>query len=252
MLMAFAHSTRWILVCLLLTACGQSGPPQPPAPVPEAETETEVWPQGGQLARLDAARSSLRIRVFSAGRAAALGHNHVLTAPWLQGALWTPLEGLEGARFSLSLRLDELEIDRPQERAALGPAFATPLDAQAIAGTREHMLGPDNLDAARHPWVRMHSIGIQGTPPELRVDVDIELHGRHQRRVLPLRAWREAGAWRTQGTFTVLQSDFGVTPYSVLGGLLAVQDALQIDFDLSLGSADPPAHQVLVEQAAVR
>jgi hypothetical protein len=35
------------------------------------------------------------------------------------------------------------------------------------------------------------------------------------------------------GELTLKQSDFGITPFSVLGGALAVQDQLELRFELS-------------------
>jgi len=218
---------RILLLCLLLAGCGQTAAPlQPAAPI-------ESPPSGGRLATIDAAHSHLQILAFSGGRAAALGHNHVLTAPHLQGWLWTPDEGLAGARFALRLRLDELALDAPELRATLGPAFASHLDAEAVAATRAHMLGADNLAADRYPLLLLRSLHVRGTPPHLEAEVEIELHGQRRRRVLLLEAWQDAGGWRTRGAFAVRQSDFGISTYSVLGGLLAVQDELQISFDLS-------------------
>ena len=37
---------------------------------------------------------------------------------------------------------------------------------------------------------------------------------------------------QVQGSMVLRQTDFGVRPYSVLGGLLAVQDAVVVDFTL--------------------
>lgn len=219
---------RVLLLCLLLAGCGQTAAPVRPLQ-PEAH---EAWPEGGRLAAVDAARSRLQILVFRAGTAAALGHNHVLTAPRLQGWLWTPEAGLEGARFALRLRLDELELDAPEFRASLGPDFASHLDAEAIAGTRAHMLGPDNLEADRYPVLQLRSASISGQLPQLQAEVEIELHGQRRRQLIALEVWQEDGVWRTRGDFTVRQSNFGVRPYSVLGGLLAVQDELKISFDI--------------------
>jgi hypothetical protein len=43
---------------------------------------------------------------------------------------------------------------------------------------------------------------------------------------------REGPLLRASGEFVLRQSDFGMTPFSVLGGLMAVQDMVGITFDL--------------------
>ena len=64
------------------------------------------------------------------------------------------------SHFSLEFRLDALALDRPEERAAIGGAFATPLGPALVESTREHMLGPFNLQAERFPLVRIDSVQI--------------------------------------------------------------------------------------------
>ncbi|XHS76399.1 YceI family protein [Burkholderiaceae bacterium UC74_6] len=205
-----------------------------PAPMPPESGGSIPWPEDGVTEAIQPQHSDVRIQVFSGGRVPKLGHNHVLTVPRLQGRVWTQERGrTDGARFELSFRLDELEIDRPELRAAMGPAFASVLDAEAVAGTRAHMLGPDNLEADRFPLVRMRSIRVTGQAPQMSAEIEIELHGQRRRQAVALEARRDANAWAVRGAFRLRQSDYGITPYAVLGGLLAVQDELSIDFTLS-------------------
>ena len=144
----------------MLAACGAP----PPAPLLQQAHQQQQQQQdfadirrieGGALHGIDAARSALRIHVFRAGRAANLGHNHVLAVPALQGLLWLPAQGTREARFELAFRLDQLLIDPPELRAALGPAWASPMSPEAIAATRTNMLGAGNLQADTYPWVRI-------------------------------------------------------------------------------------------------
>jgi hypothetical protein len=43
---------------------------------------------------------------------------------------------------------------------------------------------------------------------------------------------RDADRLRVSGSFDVLQSDFGIRPFSVFGGALSVRDRLDIRFSL--------------------
>jgi hypothetical protein len=58
----------------------------------------------------------------------------------------------------------------------------------------------------------------------------IELHGRVRRQWLVVHLDAEGLA---RGEAVLRQSDFGLTPFSILGGLLAVRDELLVDFSLS-------------------
>jgi hypothetical protein len=164
-------------------------------------------------------RNELRILVFRGGAAARLGHNHVLRAgdlrvDWLAG----------GPR--LRFRLDALEVDPPELRGRADEAFASAVDDQARAGTRSNLLKA--LDAAAHPEVEVRTLSQSGEGARRAVEAEITLHGTSRRQ------WFVADVQgrRARGQVVVRQSDFGIQPFTVLGGLLAVQDALVVEFEL--------------------
>lgn len=217
-----------LLTGLLLVACAA-----PPLDRPLPATAAIAADQAGTRYALDAAQSAVRIHVFRAGRAAHLGHNHVLSVPRLRGLLLVP-EGdkAAGARFELSFRLDELVVDEPALRTGLGPGWASLMSAEAIAATRLNMLGEGNLQAERFPDVQLRSRLIAGEWPKLVAELEIELHGQRRLQLLPLQAEMAAGRIKASGSLVLRQSDFGIAPFSVMGGLLAVRDELLIEFEL--------------------
>ena len=214
---------------LLLSACAGPGP-----------TAELLLPVAGITADLpgarfavDGARSAVRIHAFRAGRAANLGHNHVLSVPRLSGVLLLPAaDSLAGARFELSFRLDELVLDLTELRAALGPGWASLMTAEAIAATRANMLGEGNLQADRFPVVTLRARQIGGELPKLVAELEIELHGQRRTQWIALDATRTDASVTARGSLVVRQSDFGIAPFSVLGGLLAVRDELLIEFEI--------------------
>jgi hypothetical protein len=223
-----------------LLACGsvpQSGGAAA-APVPASAMDTwsrqyaALAASGGTLLHLDPQRSSVRILVFRGGRAARLGHNHVATATAFGGFLYLPGNGAAGARFDLEFRLDALQLDAPDLRASLGAPFAAELTPGDIANTRSHMLGDDNLQADRYPFVRIRGLQVSGEGPDYAVDVECEMHGRKQTLRVPVRVEGLPERAAVSGSLVLRQSDFGVQPYSALGGLIAVQDAVIVQFTL--------------------
>jgi polyisoprenoid-binding protein YceI len=114
----------------------------------------------------------------------------------------------------------------------LGSAFASFLPAGAIEGTRDHMLGEDNLQADRFPLVRVHSVEITGEGPKYAAKIEVELHGQKREMWLPLNVAGLPDHLAVNGSFVLRQTDFGAKPYSVLGGLLAVKDEVVIEFEL--------------------
>ncbi len=187
----------------------------------------------GKVFTLDPKASSVRIYVFRGGLATKLGHNHVLSAPQFDGFVHMPPGMESNARFDLAFRLDQLEIDNTEYRSGLGKAFSTVLNQAAIDGTREHMLGEDNMQADRYPFVRIHSLQITGESPRLAAKVQVEMHGQKREMWIPLSADVRPDQLTVSGSFVLRQTDFGAQPYSVLGGLLAVQDEVVIDFKLA-------------------
>lgn len=187
---------------------------------------------GDAVYRFRPETSSVRIVAFRSGRVARLGHNHVLTAPVQRGVGAVGPDGAAGSRFDLAFRLDALVIDDPAQRAALGPAFASTLSADAVAGTRDHLLGDGGLQAARWPVVRIRSLRIVGEAPVYAAEVEVELHGQRHSQPVALNVSGLPERLVASGALVLRQSDFGVQPYSVGGGLLAVADEVVIDFRL--------------------
>ncbi len=188
--------------------------------------------RGGKVFQLDPKLSTVRIYVFRAGSAARLGHNHVLSAPTFSGFVYVPDGASAAARFDLAFRLDQLEIDKPEFRAALGGAFSSVISPEMIASTREHMLGAENMQAEQYPLVRIHALQITGESPRFAAKVRVEMHGQAREMWLPLRVEGLPDRVTAAGSLVLRQSDFGIKPYSVFGGLMAVQDEVVIEFNL--------------------
>lgn len=229
-----------VLALASLLLCGCAATPEPAVPLVQLSpwapdfAELRAGQDAQALLRVDAAASTLSIHVFRAGRAARLGHNHVLSAPKLTGFVKLPAGGtdLGAAGFELALRLDELQLDAPAARAALGAGWASTLSPEMVAATRANMLGAAGLQAASHPLVRIRSLRISGATPKLAALIEIELHGQRRQQWIALHADVESESVRARGALVLRQSDFNLTPFSVAGGLLAVQDELLIEFDL--------------------
>lgn len=188
--------------------------------------------EGGKLFTLDPKTSAVRIYAFRAGSAARLGHNHVLAAPQFEGYFHLPAAGTASARFDLEFRLDQLEFDNPLYRATLGKAFSSILSPEAIEGTRQHMLGASNMQADLFPCVRIHSLQIAGEAPKFAAKIQVEMHGQTREMWVPLHVEGLPDSLAVSGSFVLRQTDFGVKPYSVMGGMLAVQDEVVIEFQL--------------------
>lgn len=228
---------RVLLLCCGLAACQ--------APVPKATSPAEPdrlsqlqqafesrSAAAGQRYRIDPATSQVRIYAFRAGAARKQGHNHVLSVPQFEGEVRVPTENPADAAFAIRVPLAALAIDDAALRAATGGNFTSPRSAEDIVGTRKNLLGSKGLDAERFPDLWLHSVSVAGDWPVLVAEVAVTLHGVTASQPVVLRVERDPQGLRARGSFSLRQTDFGLTPFSVLGGLLAVQDEVAIDFDL--------------------
>jgi hypothetical protein len=233
---------RWLLLLLMLSLAGCQYMRSPEAKASPGIESTDIGSiaapyrkladEGVAVYRLDAADSDVRIHVFRGGRAARVGHNHLLQLPRLEGYVAVPTEAVSDAHFDLRFALEDLVLDDPALRAETGGAFADPLSESDIQATRRNMLGTRVLDADNHPEVRLRSQQIGGDWPFLLARVVVTLHGQESEHEVLLRVTRDAERMRVQGQLLLRQSEHGITPMSILGGLLTVQDAIAITFDL--------------------
>ncbi|WP_425254090.1 YceI family protein [Janthinobacterium sp. NFX145] len=219
--------TVFLLACAMLAACT----PLPPAPAPASTPATPAampapaWQrQGVQLLHIAPEESLLTITVRRGGALARLGHDHVVASRSLQGVV-APALGRAQFRF----RLDAMSVDEASLRQAAG--LTTAPSADAIAGTRHNML-VRVLEAERYPWV---SIDARRTGDKEVFEADITLHGVTRTLRLPVRIEQTVDGRRLQasGSLLLKQSDFGIVPFAVLGGAMAVQDQMELAFRIT-------------------
>ena len=212
------RALRLLPLLALVSACSQ--PPTAPGPLPAARPDG-VQPApvaDGAAWIVDPAASLIAVTVRRGGLLARLGHDHVIAVHTLAGQVAPALD-----RADLSFRLDAMTVDEPQLLREAG--IESQPAAAAIEGTRHNMLGPV-LDAPRFPLVALH---VERAGAD-RLRVDVTLHGVTRRLLLPAVVRVGSAEVDASGTARLNQTDFGITPFSVGGGLLAVEDALEIRY----------------------
>ncbi|HEX4299894.1 MAG TPA: YceI family protein [Gammaproteobacteria bacterium] len=180
---------------------------------------------------VDADHSAVEFLVYKAGTFAAFGHNHTVEAHGFTGDVYLA-PAFKDSIFALKLPVKDFEVDRPEARAAQGADFATHPSAQDIKGTTEHMLGADCLDADKYPDVSLQSAEVTGSESKAEMTVRITLHGTARDLKVPVTITKDGDGLTASGDFELKQSEFGITPYSALGGGLQVADALKVHFKI--------------------
>lgn len=211
-------------MALALAGCAAA----PPTAAPHLPQAPALRVRGAQVYRIVPRRSELRIRVYRGGALADLGHDHVIVTSAIDGCIYLH-RTLAASGFEARVALERFKVDPPAARREEGRAFAGTLTTDDRAGTRKHMLGPV-LDAERYPWLKLRSLSVEGSSWDPRINVRVTLHGVSRDYVVPTAVVRQPGRLTAIGGLTLKQSDFGITPFSVLGGGLKVRDRLQLIF----------------------
>ncbi|MYN26693.1 YceI family protein [Duganella levis] len=209
-----------------LSACTQLPPPATaPAGAPAAvETPPTIpaLPDAGPLLHIDTAQSLIAVTVRRGGILARLGHDHVVASHTVTGTV-SPSRNVADFQF----RLDEMKIDEADLRRIAG--LEKQPSADAIEGTRHNML-TKVLDADRYPLVTVH---VERRAAGQPLQVAITLHGVTRTLAIPVELREENGVINVKGTVQLKQTDFGLTPFSVMGGAMSVLDSMELRFDLT-------------------
>jgi hypothetical protein len=225
------HSTRATLALLTLglAACA-------PRPQPElTATAAPIAPPWSAAAvgryRIDGARSQVLILVYRAGALAALGHDHVIAVDALSGEL-SLASSAAASRFECQFPVAALHVDLPADRAAVGPPFEGVLDAASIEGTRSHMLGEGQLEAAHFPLIVLRSLAVHPDTDGVSALVQITVRAHAVQTPLHARLEVERDTVVLQGEFDLTHAQLGLTPYSVALGALRVAESLHVRYRL--------------------
>jgi hypothetical protein len=209
------------LVLVLLAACAPqvretAPPPAMPPDFPRAFYEEEAA-RGRAVLRVDPAASLVVLTVRRGGSLARLGHDHVVASHTMQGYV-----APGAARADLYIALDDLTVDEPALRAEAG--LDTQPSASDIEGTRANMRDKV-LETGRYPFAL-----VRATSTGDKLKVEITLHGTTRSFEVPAKVEKQRDGLAVQGALAIKQSDFGITPFSILGGAVAVQDRIELRF----------------------
>ena len=188
--------------------------------------------QGRPVFRVDPLRSLVVIEVGRDGSLAQFGHDHVVASHDVSGYI-----SQDDGRADLYVPLDALVVDEPALRAEAG--FDTQPSPADIAGTRRNMLERVlDTDRYRYALIAVNAVGEGGSTRQIRAA--ITLHGTTQFVDSAATLEKTAEDVFVTGTIAIDQSGFGIAPFSILGGAIAVRDRVNITFRIRASLLDPP------------
>lgn len=214
---------------LALAACAERIPfERETSALPLPETEyVKAAKSGAAVYKIVPDESLLLVRVGRAGKLANLGHDHAVASKDLQGFIEIAADR-SASHADIAMPLKSLIVDQAEYRERL--ALESSPSPDDIAGTYSNMRRV--LEAEQFPWVRVEArfVSADSTSPEIRAS--ITMHGVTLEFVVPVELEINESRLSVRGRLSFGQTDFGLTPFSSAGGLLRVDDELQIDFEL--------------------
>lgn len=223
-----ARAASAALLLALLASCG-TAPTAPSGSAPAARLPADVpveryaqaASRGEPVYRVDPGASLVTLIVRRAGSLARLGHDHVIASRSVQG-----LVNARGGSADLSIALSELSVDEPALRAQVG--LDTQPTASDIEGTRANMLDKV-LEVQKFPYALVRLRSVDASRP---ASVTLVLHGTSRSFDVPVAVATNGDGLGARGSLEIKQSDFGITPFSILGGAIQVKDEVEVRFDI--------------------
>jgi polyisoprenoid-binding protein YceI len=167
--------------------------------------------------------SQFTVQVFSGGLLSAFGHNPTIAIREFTGVAQLNLENIEQSSLrvtieaaSLTVRDDISDKDRRE---------------------MERTMQQEILETTSYPQIVYDCSSISSEPAgegqySVTLNGDLTMHGVTRRQTIPARVAVTGEVVRAFGTFTLLQTDYGMKLASIAGGALKVMDELKFSFNV--------------------
>jgi polyisoprenoid-binding protein YceI len=196
-----------------------------------------VLPASAQQWSVDSSTGYFRVIILKEGLLSSLGHDHVLDARDARGTV-----AIAGSTGSVHLEINAagVEIDQPSSDAEEG--FDKSPSESDRAKIRANMRGKKGLDVLSFPFIKFDSTSVEkveSVKDHWMVSGTFSLHGSTGTLDFPVvLAERPGGCW-VSGYVRIHPSEYGIKPFSVMGGMIRVQDEALVKFNLALKASVP-------------
>lgn len=163
----------------------------------------------------------LRLRTFRQGVAARVGHDLLIEAGRWHGTVAVPETGVQHARVSATVELSGLQV----RTGTGGVKPLTDADRREIKATMLRLLAAD-----RYPEAVFESVAVRGEGADGTIEGALTVAGNRR----PLRLLVKADGRLITGTATVVQSEWGIKPYSAFFGALKLRDEVEVEVEVTL------------------
>jgi polyisoprenoid-binding protein YceI len=170
------------------------------------------------------ASGRLLVKTARTGLGAKAGHD--LT---IEVTRWRANVVVDAASPASSSVTVEVDVDSFEVREGTGGVKPlTDADRADIKGTLRGKI----LNTRQYPTITFTSSRVHGTAESFRIDGDLTIVGVTR----PVTIEGQLGAGRAHGSAVIVQSQWGIRPYSAFFGALKLRDEVEVQFDLDLTS----------------
>jgi polyisoprenoid-binding protein YceI len=180
--------------------------------------------------KVDKRASEILITVRRGGLMASLGHDHIVASHDLQGYILVNSDSAQNlaCRADFYAPIAKLDVDNAELRAKAN-LLSSP-SAKDIAATTSNMF--KSIEAVDFPFASLHSSDCLTALSGEKTEVILTIHGIEQKRHIAINVEQAENKIILSGRFSILQSDFGIEPFSIMNGLIKVEDKLQLAFKI--------------------
>jgi len=171
---------------------------------------------------VDESASRFTIQVGSAGFLKMFGHDHQIEARQIRGCALIDWSRLEQSSVDLAFASSGLQVADKEHKEDI-PEVQKEMETNV-------------LRVGQFPEIRFKSERVQvRKASDLIIEGALTIRGRTEKAAVPVNLRRLAdGRVNVSGSYNLRQSDFGIEPVRVGGGLVRVKDEVRCDFNLVL------------------
>ena len=191
-------------------------------------TSTETATRPGEAAvvryRLIPEQSKFTVQAFAEGLFSAFGHDPVLAIKDFTGEAQFVPGSFESASLKITIKADSIVLSNEVSEK----------DRLEIEQTMREQV----LEIAKYPEIVFVSSNISVTRLaegryRARIIGDLTFHGVTQKNLwITAQVTVSGESLKAQGDFTLKQTDFGIKPFSVVGGTIKLKNELKFSFDI--------------------
>lgn len=172
---------------------------------------------------VNSAISKFTVQAFAGGLLSSFGHNPVIAISGYSGEINLQEDDVERSSLQLTLQADSLKV----------ASEMSDKDRREI----ERLINEQVLQVEQHPTIVFASSRMSASKTGEgqywgALSGDLTMRGITHGLTVPTRISISGDVLRASGTFSVLQSEYGIAPISVAGGSLKVKDELKFVFDI--------------------